>query len=522
MAAKEITVWGIHGGRTGDTDHLFLRKNFIALGWPKMGDLSLLKPDRDAYKACMAQACPEGKPGAVPVNAGQLFRFIHELKVGEIVVYPSRRDKLIHIGKVEGEYRYNPAIEPEYPNARPVKWLKALPRTSFTQGALYEIGAAMSFFQVKTYADEYLAALEGRTVPTPVEDETVALVAEDIEQITRDFILKRLSQELKGHPLAHFIAHLLQTMGYRTRVSPEGPDGGIEIIAHKDELGFEPPIIKVQVKSGSGSIGDPVISTLYGKLSGGEHALLVTLSTFTTAARNFAESKSNFLAILNHELPSALRQLQQGTIAPVDLAQAAIDPGMAVFSRYKQVLEADGLLVRVRTALAIINQALDEFLAEQEGEYDCDTRWALAWYEQYGHEQGPYGMAETLSKAKNTSVEGLVEAGFLEARAGKVRLLRRDELDLEWDPQRDKRPTAWEACQHLIYELEKGGEQTAAALLAILGSLSERARDLAYRLYTVCERKGWAQDELGFNILVVAWPRIKELAGKQAWQEKLF
>jgi putative DNA methylase len=231
--------------------------------------------------------------------------------------------------------------------------------------------------------------------------------------------------------------------------------------------------------------------------------------------------RRDFLAIIKRELPEALRQLQLGYIAPVDFAQAAIGPGMAIFSHYKQVLEADGSPMRVRTALSIINQALDEFLAEQEGEYDSDTRWALAWYEQFGHEQGPYGVAETLSKAKNTSVDGLVEASILEARAGKVRLLRRDELDSEWDPQKDKRPTAWEACQHLIYALDKSGEQSAAALLVKLGSLNEAARDLAYRLYAICERKGWAQDALGYNMLVVAWPRIKELAGRPFGQAKL-
>lgn len=222
-------------------------------------------------------------------------------------------------------------------------------------------------------------------------------------------------------------------------------------------------------------------------------------------------SRREFLNALKNELPPALRQLQQGSIAPVDLAQAAIGPGMAIFSHYKHVLEADGSAMRVRTALALINQALDEFLAEQEGEYDSDTRWALAWYEQYGHEQGLYGVAETLSKAKNTSVEGLVDASILEARSGRVRLLRRDELDSNWDPQKDKRPTSWEACQHLIYELDKNGEQVAAVLLGKLGALSETARDLAYRLYTVCERKGWAQDALGYNMLVVAWPRLREL-----------
>jgi putative DNA methylase len=223
-------------------------------------------------------------------------------------------------------------------------------------------------------------------------------------------------------------------------------------------------------------------------------------------------TRREFLAALKRELPPALRELQKGNIAPVDLAQAAIGPGMAIFSRYRAVLEADGFPMSVRAALTLINQALDEFLAEQEGEYDADTRWALAWFEQYGHEQGPYGVAETLSKAKNSSVEGLAQAGFLEARAGKVRLLRREELAEDWDPAQDKRLTAWEAAQYLIRTLDREGENGAGALLAILGTIGETARDLAYRLYTICERKGWAQDALIYNMLVVAWSRIKEQA----------
>src|SRR5262249_27829844 len=160
----------------------------------------------------------------------------------------------IHLGRIEGQYEYDPSAEPGYPNQRSVKWLRSFPRTKFSQGALYEIGSAMSLFQVKDYADEFLNALEGQPPPRPPrEDETVALVAEDIEETTRDFVLKQLATELKGHPLAEFVAHLLEAMGYHTRLSPEGPDGGIDIIAHKDELGFEPPIIKVQVKSGEGS-----------------------------------------------------------------------------------------------------------------------------------------------------------------------------------------------------------------------------------------------------------------------------
>lgn len=233
-------------------------------------------------------------------------------------------------------------------------------------------------------------------------------------------------------------------------------------------------------------------------------------------------TRREFLAALKKELAPALRELQQGNIAPVDLAQASIGPGMAIFSEYREVLEPDGTAMRVRTALALINQALDEYLTEQEGEYDADTRWALAWFEQYGHDSGPFGVAETLSKAKNTGIDGLVRAGILASRGGQVHLLKREELPKDWDPQTDARLTAWETVQYLVRALDQGGEQSAAALLKKLGSHADTARDLAYRLYTLCERKGWAQDALGYNMLVVAWQRLVELGGRgEARQERL-
>jgi len=222
-----------------------------------------------------------------------------------------------------------------------------------------------------------------------------------------------------------------------------------------------------------------------------------------------------FLDALRRELPGALRDLQHGNIAPVDLAQASIGPGMAVYSRYAAVLDAEGKPVTVRQALQFINQALDEVLAEQEGEFDEQTRWAIAWYEQYRTEAGPYGMAETLSKAKNTSVAGVVEAGFLKSQGGKVRLLRRDELPEDWDPAADRRLTVWEGAQHLVRALDRDGETGAARLLARLGTMGATARDLAYRLYVLCERKGWAQEALSYNALVIAWPEITRLAAQQ-------
>jgi putative DNA methylase len=215
---------------------------------------------------------------------------------------------------------------------------------------------------------------------------------------------------------------------------------------------------------------------------------------------------------LRSDLPEALKNLQHGNIAPVDMAQAAIGPGMSVFTRYAKVLESDGKPMSVRTALGLINQTLDEVLVEQEGEFDGDTRWALSWFEQFGMDEGPFGDAETLSKAKNTAINGLQEAGIIVAKSGKVRLIRRDELPEDWNPRADKRLTIWEVTQHLIYRLDQKGETGAAELVSQLGGIGETARDLAYRLYSTCERKKWAQEALAYNSLVVAWPELTKLA----------
>ena len=227
-------------------------------------------------------------------------------------------------------------------------------------------------------------------------------------------------------------------------------------------------------------------------------------------------TRRDLLNALKRELPIALKNLQHGNTAPVDLAQASIGPGMAVYSRYSHVMEADGSPMRVRTALQLINQTLDEVLTEQEGAFDGDTRWALAWFEQFGTGDGQYGVAETLSKAKNTSISRLVETGLLAAKGGKVRLLRRDELPIDWNPSTDKRLTVWEAAQHLIRVLDQNGENGAAGLLAKMGERGEVARDLAYRLYMLCERKGWADEALAYNSLVIAWQGIGQLASQQA------
>jgi putative DNA methylase len=223
-------------------------------------------------------------------------------------------------------------------------------------------------------------------------------------------------------------------------------------------------------------------------------------------------SRREFLGQLHQELQEALGQLRAANIAPVDFAQAAVGRGMAVFSKHESVVESGGNSLSVGVALGIINQVVDEILAQQESDFDAGSRWALAWFEQSAFAEGEFGIAETLSRAKNTSVSALVEAGMVASRAGKVRLVKREELTASWDPVTERRLTCWGATQRLISMLERQGEGRAAELINKLGGLAETCRDLAYRLYTICERKKWAEEALAYNGLVLAWPELTKLA----------
>jgi len=216
-------------------------------------------------------------------------------------------------------------------------------------------------------------------------------------------------------------------------------------------------------------------------------------------------TRREFSTELKRELPGALRRLQQGSIAPVDMAQAAIGPGMAVFSRYSKVIEAEGSPMSVRVALQLINSELEAFLKQEEGEADRDTQFCVSWFEQYGMASGPFGEADVLARAKNTSVEGLVRGGALTSRGGKVFLVPRSDYSSDWDPASDTRLSLWECTQHLVKHYQEGGETAASTLHARLGpGRSEDAKNLAYRLFAICERKGWAEEALAYNEFVVA------------------
>ncbi len=293
--SEEYRMWGIH---TQD-DQLFLQENVIAIGWKEMGDLSALPADRDSFRARYAETYPDCKKGAISTSSGMLYRFVHEVQPGDYVVFPSKSDRMVNIAQVTGEYRYAAGAD-SYRHRRTVKWLRHLPRTVFSQGALYESGTFMSFFAIKNYADEFMATLDkGFKKGLHVEDEGVAATAEAIIENTKDFILKELSRRLKGYALEEFVAELLRAMGYRTKLSPHGGDSGIDITAYKDEL---PPRILVQVKSQDGDIREAAIQSLKGAMREGDYGLFVTLSNYTKNARRYLEATPIIRGINGTEL----------------------------------------------------------------------------------------------------------------------------------------------------------------------------------------------------------------------------
>lgn len=220
-----------------------------------------------------------------------------------------------------------------------------------------------------------------------------------------------------------------------------------------------------------------------------------------------ATTRRGFIAALKDSLPGSLRELQQGSVAPVDLAQAAIGPGMAVFTRYSRVVEADGSEMSVRTALALINQVLDETLSEQEGDFDTDTRFCLKWFQQYQWGEGDSGTADVLARATNTSTEGLQRGGVFRAVAGKARLIAPEDLFENWDPLTDVRTSVWEVTLHLAKAVSQQGADAAAKLMAAAGQRVDldTVKELAYLLYSICERRGWTASALLFNGLGTSW-----------------
>lgn len=280
--AETKTVWGIHTTQ----ENLFIPKNIIGIGWEEMGDIKGIGSSRDDIKKKYAEIFPNASPGSIATCVGMLYRFVYEAQIGDYVIYPSKSDRKINIGIIESEYYFETG-ENQFTQRRKVKWLKSVPRTDFSQGALYEVGSALTFFQVKNYADEYLASLEGKKSLIDISiDEAIGVTADEMQEITKDYILKRLSMKLKGHDFEDFVANLLNAMGYRTTVSKKGGDNGIDIVAYKDEF---PPRICVQVKSIDSDIKEATIQSLRGAMSEGDYGVFVALSDYTPNAKSYLE-----------------------------------------------------------------------------------------------------------------------------------------------------------------------------------------------------------------------------------------
>lgn len=294
---KEKPVWGLHmRERHGRAP---VDSGYITIGWQEFGDASLVAQNRDSFKARFAATIPNSKPGNIPVSAGQIFRFIHEMKVGDIVIFPSKYDRMINIGEISGSYQYDPGLSEEYPHRRSVTWHRHINRDEFSQSALYEIGSALTLFRVTSHAEEFLSALSGEVSPAGDPDDAPAttVIAEQLEENTEDFVIKRLKQAQSAYEFEHFVAHLLECMGYHARVTKASGDGGVDVIAHRDELGFEAPLIKVQCKQTLGSSGRPDVQKLFGAIEREEKGLFVTLGTFSPDARTFEQTKSNLRLI---------------------------------------------------------------------------------------------------------------------------------------------------------------------------------------------------------------------------------
>lgn len=305
------TVWGIHmpeaiGAEAVDKSH-------VSIGWAEMGDLSALPANRAAIKKAIHAAYPNKKDGAVPVEAGVIYRFVHEIKTGDYVVYPSKHDRMVNIGEFTGEFVYEVGPQDdadEYPNSRVIKWLGHFPRSDFSQSALYEIGSFLTLFKVKTHAAEFLAKVdptvsaeeEDEQDLTPDDDSVSSTVTRQAEETAQDFVIKRIHTQLSGHDFEHFIGHLLECMGYTVRVTQKSGDGGVDVIAHNDKLGFEPPVIKVQCKRTTNQINETQVRELLGTLVEGEYGLFVTLGAYDRKARLSERNLSRLRLIDGDEL----------------------------------------------------------------------------------------------------------------------------------------------------------------------------------------------------------------------------
>ncbi|MCW8283567.1 restriction endonuclease [Agrobacterium sp. InxBP2] len=325
---KDVTIWGVHMGV--HVEDRPIQGGYVAIGWPALGDVRQVGQTREDYKRAMAKAYVDIKPGAIPVDAGTVFKFVHEIQAGDFVIYPSKSDRMINIGRFLGQSAYDVNDSDDYPNRQLVKWLGHFPRNEFSQSALNEVGSFLTLFRIKRHAAEFLSKIglgEGDVhvagvgpvaeVQEEVEDDDSATVAvsRQAEETTEDFVVRRIMAQLSGYQFEELVAHLMECMGYTARLTPKSADGGVDVIAHMDALGFQPPIIKIQCKRTTAQHGSPEVNQLLGTLGEGEFGLFVSLGSFSRSANELERNRSK-LRLIDGEAFVAMILENYGKLSP--------------------------------------------------------------------------------------------------------------------------------------------------------------------------------------------------------------
>jgi restriction system protein len=311
MGTKRL--WAVRAGNAGQADSIFLEQDHVAISSQNvMDDVGQLPASRGAFRELIARHAPQGRTGAIPIQAGQLYRFVHEVRIGDHVLYPRKCDRVIHWGEIAGPYFYNTDVSPEFAHRRAVRWHAALSRDVFSQSALFELGSALSLFEITSHATEFqqkFSAQSGAVVQTSEDFESAEeFGVRDVSETTSDFIARKLKTHFKGYPLEPLVAELFRAMGYRARTTRASRDEGVDVIAHRDELGIEPPIIKIQVKAHEANIGSDAVKAFYAMVHDRDVGIFITTSNYTIGARDFARSKANLKLVTGVELVGLIQK----------------------------------------------------------------------------------------------------------------------------------------------------------------------------------------------------------------------
>ena len=303
-----LRIWAVRAGGAGQADSIFLVHNQIAISSIAIdGDIGNLPPVRGAFKDLLAQFPDNTDSASAPAYAGQMYRFVHEVRIGDRVIYPRKSDRTLHWGRVTGPYFYDGEGPESFAHRRPVEWIACASRDDFPPGALYELGSTLNLFRVREFALEFLKKFEPDDAYEILRhcdhmEDNPETVLRDIGEATNDFIANRIKKDLKGFAFEPFVAELFRAMGYRARATRSVKDDGIDVIAHRDELGIEPPILKIQVKTNNSNLSADTVKAFYAMVQERDVGIIVATGDFTSAARDFAKTKGNLKLMAGVEL----------------------------------------------------------------------------------------------------------------------------------------------------------------------------------------------------------------------------